>query len=566
MKYRNTYYEWLDSEFIDEESKKELNALIDEDEIENRFYKDLEFGTAGLRGLMGIGSNRMNVYTVKKATLGLGNYLNKIYDNPSVVIAYDTRFNSREFAKVTALVLNNIGIKTYIFKEETGTPILAYAINNLKASCGIVITSSHNPKEYNGYKVYLDDGGQIVFPHDDLIMDEIKEINVLSDIKMMDEQSSKIKGLYNTVPEGVTNMFINETSAITLKNIDLDAKKDVNILYTSLHGTGIHTMKQIFKIAGYTNFNTVKKQENFDPNFTTAPYPNPEEIDTFKYALDVAKTENPDIILATDPDSDRLGIMTKNSKGEYELLSGNIVGAIFAEYILSNNFNYTNRDFVVKSIVSTRLINQICDEYDVNCMNVLTGCKWIADKIENNYTGGNFIFGFEESIGYMVDPYVRDKNGFSAAVLIAEIVTDLKLNNKTLYDYIEEIYEKYGYFYEKTHSIYFKGVTGIDKINSIMDSVANNKIKKFKRFVIESISNYNTKTNISLRSKRIKDLDIPSSNVIEFNFTNGSWFIIRPSGTEPKIKLYFGVNGKNMKQCLKEYETLRNAVFKTLNI
>ena len=513
------YNEWLNSDFISEEDRKILEDMTDE-EIEDAFSKTLEFGTAGIRGIMGVGTNRMNEYNIGKVTLGLANYLNKHYPNPTVVIGYDNRLNSREFAFLTALVLNNEGIKTYIFKDITSTPDVSFAVKYLKTTSGIVITSSHNSKEYNGYKVYNNKGGQIVPPEDDLI---IKEINSIPTYNIV-EKAPLNNPLFNYLDKTIDEEFNKENEKVIINKdlIDNYASK-LKITYTSLHGTGIKVMPFIFEKFGI-RYNLVNEQCKVDPEFTYAPEPNPEYEFNYDLAKKYAKDLDSDIILASDPDSDRMGLLYK-SDNEYKMLTGNQIGTIFTYYLL-NNLKIVKNNYIVRSIVSTSIVDKIADYYNAKVIEVLTGCKNIAKVKENDPE--NYLFGFEESLGYMFDINIGDKNSFSASIFMIEILCYLKSNDMTLEDYLEEIYNKFGYNITKTDSITYEGINGKEKMNQIMDNLRNS-----------NIFNELEKIDYSTRDDDLK------TNAIKFIMNDNEYFIVRPSGTEPKIKLYFIVNDKN---------------------
>ena len=516
------YNEWLNSEFISEEDRKILEDMTDE-EIEDAFFKDLEFGTAGIRGKMGVGTNRMNTYNIGKVTLGLANYLNKHYPNPSVVIGYDTRHNSREFAFRTALVLNHEGIKTYLFRDITSTPEVSFAVKYLKTSSGIVITSSHNAKIYNGYKVYNNKGGQIVPPEDDLI---IKEINSITNYNLVEEAPLN-NPLFNYLDKDIDEEFNEENEKVIINRdlIDEYASK-LKITYTSFHGTGIRVIPFILEKFGI-RYNLVNEQCKIDPDFTYAPEPNPEYEFNYDLSKKYAKELGSDIILASDPDSDRMGVLYK-SGNDYKMLTGNQIGSIFTYYLL-NNKKIVKDNYIVRSIVTTNLVDKIADYNNAKVIEVLTGCKNIA-KVKDN-DPDNYLFGFEESLGYMFDINVNDKNTFSASIFLIEILCYLKSINKTLGDYLDEIFIKYGYYETKTDSITYEGIDGKEKMSMIMDKLRKENI-------------FNEQERIDYLNKK-GDL---RTNAIKFILNDNEYFMIRPSGTEPKIKVYYIVNDINLEQ------------------
>ena len=539
------YYEWLNNEYIDNEDKKILKNMSKE-EIEESFYENLSFGTAGIRGKMGLGSNKINKYTIGKVTVGLSNYLNKKYDNPSVVIAYDTRNNSKDFALETALILNYYGIKTYLFKEVTSTPELSYSVKYLNTQAGIVITSSHNSKEYNGYKVYNALGGQIVAPEDELIINEINNINSLKLIKTAPLNNE----LFNYVDDNEHISFVNENKKVIIDN-ELIKKysKDINITYSSLHGVGLKTAKEIFNDLGF-NYNIVKEQCTYDGDFKTAPEPNPEYIDNYKLSIENTKENNSDIILMTDPDADRIGVMYKNNNNEYKLINGDFLGALFSYYIV-NNTDIKDNSYMIRSIVTSPLIDKIAKSKNIDIYEVLTGCKNIA-SMKNTLKDKNYIFGYEESLGYMFNIDVNDKNGFSSMICILEILCYCKNNHITLEDYINRIYSEFGYNFKETLSFVSKNVNYKDIINNLMNKFRNNEFK-FKN------NNY-TIIDYTKKSGGLK------TNALKYIFKNDSYIIIRPSGTEPKIKVYVGACDEEKENAIDKINILINDVNSLINI
>ena len=525
------YNYWLNSNFLSEEDKKILENMSDE-EIEGAFCKELEFGTAGIRGIMGLGTNRLNTYNIGKVTLGLANYLNKHYPNPSVVIGYDTRHNSREFAFRTALVLNNEGIKTYVFKDITSTPSVSFAVKYLKTTSGIVITSSHNAKIYNGYKVYNNKGGQIVPPEDDLI---IKEVNSITDYNLIKEAPLN-NPLFNYVDEEVEQEFNEENEKVIInKNVIDEYSGKLKITYTSLHGTGIRVVPFILEKYGI-RYNLVNEQCKIDPNFTYAPEPNPEYEFNYDLAKEYAKELDSDVIISSDPDSDRMGVLYKEDD-DYVMLTGNQIGTIFTYYLL-NNLKIVKDNYIVRSIVSTNIVDKIADYYNAKVVEVLTGCKNIAKVKEED--PNNYLFGFEESLGYMYDINIGDKNSFSAIIFLIEILCYLKSENRTLGDYLDEIYKKFGYNLTKTDSITYEGIDGKDKMDEIMNNLRNNNM-----FGEQEKIDYST-----------RDDDL-KTNAIKFIMNENEYFIVRPSGTEPKIKVYYIVNYNDQEEA---YNKLRDLI------
>ena len=512
MNYKEKYNEWLNGNFLSKEDNVTLKNMTEE-EIKENFSSDLTFGTAGIRGIMGLGTNRISKYTISRVTQGLSNYLNKKYSNPSVVIAYDTRKNSKEFAISTALILNNNGIKTYIYSDVASTPELSFAVIYLKCSAGIVITSSHNASIYNGYKVYNNLGSQIVYPEDVEILNEINNINDYSSIK----EASFDNELYNELNEEIRNAFIEENLKVIInKNIIDKYSKEVKITYTSLHGTGMKIAPIIFNMLN-VNVNYVQEQCIEDSDFTSAKEPNPEIVDNYDLAIKYAEIIGSDVIIASDPDSDRLGVMIKTDS-EYELLNGNIVGMIFANYILENSNNLDNK-YLVRSIVTSDMLDKIANNYNIKVKEVLTGCKNIA-KIRNE-NKNNYLFGFEESLGYMFNININDKNCFSSIISLIEILSYLKSKNMSIYEYIISLYKKYGYYYEKTTSVVYSGVDGMQIMNNIMNNLRSNNLLNY------------VKIDYLNREDELK------SNCIKYIVDDNTYIMIRPSGTEPKIKIYF---------------------------
>lgn len=548
VNYMDMYKRWLN---FDEDTKNELLNL-DEKEIKERFYKELEFGTGGLRGIIGAGTNRMNVYTVRKATQGLANYIkNKGIENASVAIAYDSRKFSDRFAKEAALVLNANGIKTYMYKELRPTPMLSFAVRYLKTTAGIVITASHNPKEYNGYKVYWSDGGQITEEHAEGILKEISKVDY-DDILTMDFEKAVDLGLFNYIDDEVETAYINLVKGLTVnKDIVEKAKNDLKIIYTPLHGTGNKPVRRVLEEIGYKNVYIVKEQENPDPNFSTVKYPNPEEHEVFKRAIEMAKELEADLIIGTDPDCDRVGVVVKNKEGEYIVLTGNQTGALLTHYILEN-LKTTGRmpknPVVIKTIVTTEMARRIAKSYEVEVIDVLTGFKYIGEKIKEFEEKQNkdFVFGFEESYGYLSGTFVRDKDGVIASMLICEMAAFYKLKGMTLYEGLISLYEKYGYFKEDLKSITLEGIEGSQRIKEIMDMLRNNPPKEIAEIKVREVKDYLKGIN-----------DLPKSNVIQLVLDDDSIITARPSGTEPKIKFYFAARGKSYKDTEERLEKIK---------
>lgn len=570
--YMQKYNKWLADPVIDEKSKKELKAIEgNEEEIKERFYKDLEFGTAGLRGIIGVGTNRMNKYTVTKATQGLANYIiKKGGQDKGVAIAYDSRRMSDIFSEETALCLNANGIKTYKFETLRPTPELSFAVRELGCISGIVITASHNPPEYNGYKVYWDDGAQIVEPIDAEIIQEVNNITDLSSIKTMNKENAIQQGLYNVIGKEIDDRYIEELKKLIInKDAINEMRKDIKIVYTPLHGTGGMLVKRILKEIGFENVYVVKEQEEPDGNFPTVDYPNPEDSKAFKLALELAKKVDADIVLANDPDADRLGVYVKDTKtGEYIQFNGNMTGNLIAEYILSQKHEkgqLTANSAVIKTIVSSNLTDAICDYYGVKLFETLTGFKNIAKIIrgfEENNNNYNCLFSYEESYGCIIGTHARDKDGIVAVMMLSEMVAYYKKQNKTLWDVLNEMYERYGYYKEKNFSIVHKGIEGAEKIKQMMENMRNNTPKTLGEYTVQSVGDYLTgkvKNNITGAET---STGMAKSNVLYYELNDDAWCAIRPSGTEPKIKFYIGVKGKNMEDADKKLSEIEKELLK----
>ena len=570
MNYLEEYKKWCESDEFDEETKKELIEIKDnQEEIEDRFYKELEFGTAGLRGIIGAGTNRMNKYVVGKATQGLANYILKQgTGDKGVAISYDSRRMSPEFSKYSALVLNANGIKTYLFRSLRPVPELSFAVRELGCTAGIMITASHNKPQYNGYKVYWDDGAQIISPVDKSIMDEVKAITDYKAIKEISEQDAVSQGLFKIIGKEIDNKYIEELKKCVLNpQIIREYGKDLKIVYTPLHGAGREMSQRILKELGFENVYTVPEQEEPDERFPTVDYPNPESKEAFKMALDLAKKIDSDLVLATDPDADRLGIYAKDAKSrEYKVFTGNMSGLLIAEYRLSQMREkgiLPNNGMLVSTIVSSNLAKSISKEYNIECREVLTGFKYIGEQIkieEQKPNGKKYLFGFEESYGCLISDYARDKDGISAVMSLCEAAAYYKSKGITLWDQMINIYEKYGYYNEGQVSITLEGSSGAEKIKQMMDNLRNNlplQIGKYKVLVFKDIANNIVKDMVT---GNITETGLPKSNVLYFELENDAWCCVRPSGTEPKIKLYFGVKSNSLENAKKDLEELKNAM------
>jgi len=571
MEYLEKYNEWLNNEIFDAETKKELIEIKkDEDEIKERFYKDLEFGTAGLRGIMGAGTNRMNKYTVTKATQGLANYIIKQGgEKRGVAIAFDSRNMSPEFSEEAALCLNANGIKTYRFNTLRPTPELSFAVRKLGCIAGIVVTASHNPSEYNGYKVYWEDGAQIVAPKDIEIIEEVNNVKDYSKIKFMEKKEAIEKGLFTEIGNEIDEAYMQELEKLVLnKDIINKEQKDIKIVYTPLHGTGNIPVQTILKRLGFENVYVVPEQELPDGNFTTVSYPNPEDPKAFKLALDLAKKVDADIVLATDPDADRLGVYAKDSKtGRYMSFTGNMSGLLIAEYELSQKKEKNilpENGALIKTIVSSNMADAITKEYNIKLIEVLTGFKYIGEQIklfEKNHDY-EYLFGFEESYGCLVGTHARDKDAIVAVMALCEAAAFYKDKGLTLWDEMINIYEKYGYYKEGLVSVTMKGIEGAEKIKAILEKIRNNPPKKLGYHKVIEARDYETKKIFNYVENKESLSTLPKSNVIYFDLEDAAWCCIRPSGTEPKVKFYMGVKGNSMEDSDVKLENLKEAVNK----
>ena len=569
--YKQKYEEWCNNQAIDEKDKEELKSIKDnEEEIKDRFYQDLEFGTAGLRGVIGIGTNRMNKYTVTKATQGLANYIVKHQGQErGVVIAYDCRIMSEEFSKQAALCLNANGIKTYRFDSLRPTPELSYAVRTLGCIAGIVITASHNPPEYNGYKVYWDDGAQIVEPVDKEIIEEVNNITDLSSIKTMQENQAIEKGLYNVIGKEIDDKYIAELKKLVVNQDAIkQMQKDIKIVYSPLHGTGNVLVQRILKEIGFENVYIVKEQELPDGKFPTVSYPNPEDEKAFKLALELAKKVDADVVLANDPDADRLGVYAKDTKtGNYIQFNGNMTGNLIAEYILSQkkqNGTLPQNGAVIKTIVSSNLTDAIAQNYGVKLFSTLTGFKNIAKIIRNFEENNSYecLFSYEESYGCIIGTHARDKDGIVAVMTVCEAAAYYKKQGLSLWDQMQKIYEKYGYYKEKQFSIVLKGQEGSIQIKKMMEQMRKNPPTKIGSYTVRAIGDYSTQIINNLETGKQESTNLPKSNVLYYDLDKNSWCCVRPSGTEPKIKFYMGVCGASMEEADNELEVLEKEIRK----
>ncbi len=571
MNYKDEYKKWCEDPSFDEETKKELISIKDdEEEIKDRFYKELEFGTAGLRGVIGMGTNRMNKYTVGKATQGLANYiLEQGTQDMGVAISYDSRRMSDEFSLQTALILNANGIKTYLFESLRPVPELSFAVRQLKCTAGIMITASHNPPKYNGYKVYWDDGSQIVAPRDKDIINKVRSIADFKEIKTISKEEAIEKGLFNVIGKEMDDKYI-ETLKSKILNPEIvkEQGKDLKIVYTPLHGTGNTIAERLLNELGFKNVYVVPEQAKPDGNFPTVDYPNPEDKKAFKLALELAKKVDADVVLATDPDADRLGIYAKDTKtGEYMPYTGNMSALLIAEYRISQmkEKNILPEDgMFITTIVSSDLAKAIAANYGLECIEVLTGFKNIGavmKKAEENHDK-TYVFGFEESYGCLIGDYARDKDGIAAVMSLCEAAAYYRAQGITLWDQMNNIYEKYGYYKENQVSIVLEGAEGAEKIKEMMTSMRNKDVEQIGKYKVLCFKDVDRDYVKDMTTGEESKTGLPKSNVLYYQLENNSWCCVRPSGTEPKIKLYFGVKGTSAGNATEELELLKDAMVK----
>ena len=574
MDYKEVYNQWLENPYFDEDTKAELKAIEnDENEIKERFYMDLEFGTAGLRGIIGAGTNRMNIYVVRRATQGLANYILKVgKESQGVAIAYDSRHMSPEFAQESALCLAANGIKAYIFESLRPTPELSFAVRHLGCAAGINITASHNPSEYNGYKVYWEDGAQITPPHDSGIMAEVKAISDWNTVKTMDKAQAEAAGLYQVIGQAIDDAYMAELKKQVLHMDAIQAEgKNLKIVYTPLHGTGNIPARRILKELGFENVYVVKEQELPNGDFPTVSYPNPEASEAFELGLKLAKEIDADLVLATDPDADRLGVRVKDKNGEYHDLTGNMSGCLLANYEIGQkkaiNGSLPEDGALIKTIVTSNLADAIARGYGVKLIEVLTGFKYIGQQILGfeNSGKGTYLFGFEESYGCLIGTYARDKDAIVATMALCEAAAYYKTQGKTLWDAMIEMYEQYGYYKDAIQSVTLKGIEGLAKIQEIMDTLRKNPPAEFAGHKVLSFRDYKKATITDLATGEVKPTGLPNSNVLYYDLTDDAWVCVRPSGTEPKVKFYYGVKGSSMEEADQKSETMGKAVLDMVN-
>ncbi len=563
------YKNWLEHPYFDEPTKSELAAIANNHkEIEDRFYRDLEFGTGGLRGLIGAGTNRMNRYVVRKTSQGLANFLkNQKSTALSIAIAYDSRHKSREFAEESARVFTRNGIKTYLFDELKPTPELSFAVRHLHCNAGIVITASHNPKEYNGYKVYGEDGGQLPLELSNAVLAEVDAISDITTIQVMELDKAKATGLLVMIGQQVDDAYMTALKSLSVTRLD----QDINypIIYTPIHGSGNKPVRRILKEVGFNHVYVVPQQELPDPDFSTVKYPNPEERAVFELAIEMARQKDAEMIIGTDPDCDRIGVVVRNRDGQYATLSGNQTGCLMMEFILNNlqqQGRLPSNGFVVKTIVTTELARAIAKAYQVKLIEVLTGFKFIGEQILLREDRGNekYLFGFEESYGYLAGTFARDKDAVVAAMLIAQMFAWYKSRGMTLDDGMTELYEKYGFAREGLDSFTLKGKDGLEKIQQAMSLLRQKKAELFGNIGIKAVRDYECGIRTVVETGKEEPTGLPESNVLYYETVNDFWFCVRPSGTEPKIKIYYGVTGQTLMESEKALELLKNQVLSVL--
>ncbi len=555
MEYREKYEEWLNDPYFDEAAKEELRSIAEDgNEIKERFYKDLEFGTAGLRGIIGAGTNRMNIYTVRKATQGLANYIiSKDGQKKGVAIAYDSRRMSPEFADEAALCLAANRIKAYVFESLRPTPELSYAVRSLGCIAGINITASHNPPEYNGYKVYWEDGAQITPPHDKGIMDEVKAVTEYNTVKTMGLEEAKAAGMYEVIGAAVDDGYIAELKKQVIHQDSIDAVgRELKIVYSPLHGTGNIPARRILKELGFENVYVVKEQELPDGEFPTVSYPNPEAKEAFELGLKLAKEVDADLVLATDPDADRLGVYVKDAKsGEYKVLTGNMSGCLLADYEIGQRkalYGLPDDGYLIKTIVTSNLADAIAKGYGIGLIEVLTGFKFIGQQILGFETAGkgSYLFGFEESYGCLIGTHARDKDAIVATMALCEAAAYYKTQGKTLWDAMVDMYDKYGYYKDDIQSITLKGIEGLQKIQEILETLRKNPPAEVGGYQVVKARDYQAETIKDIATGEVTGTGLPKSNVLYYDLTDDAWLCVRPSGTEPKVKFYYGIKGASL--------------------
>jgi len=573
MNWETTYEKWIQTPSLDKELKEHLNELKSNHLIlKESFYRNLEFGTGGMRGEIGPGTNRMNIYTIRKASAGFAKYIESFGEeakNRGVAIAYDSRYKSPEFAMEAAKTLATFGIKAYVFKELRPTPELSFAVRELNCFGGIVITASHNPPEYNGFKVYGDDGGQLPPAAADQVIDLVNSFHNELEIQVKDEKELIEKGFIHTLDEKMDTLYVDQLKTVIVNN-ELVKKegKDLKIVFTPLHGTALVPATMALKAVGFENVTIVEEQAKADPNFTTVKSPNPEEHAAFEYAIRYGKEIDADVLIATDPDADRLGIATKDENGEYVILTGNQTGALMLHYLLSQSENVPSNAVLLKTIVTSEFGQVIASSFGIKTIDTLTGFKFIGEKIKeyeqtNEYS---FLFGYEESYGYLIKPFVRDKDAVQATVLAAEIATYYKSKGMTLFEGLHSLYEKYGFYLEGLKSLTLKGIEGTEKIQEILTNYRQNPPKQINGLHVLSVEDYKLQEKTLLKTGEKEQILLPKSNVLKYHLEDGSWVCLRPSGTEPKIKFYFGIVGETHQDSIQKLNSLEQSFMEKIQI
>ncbi|MBH0230691.1 phospho-sugar mutase [Halobacillus yeomjeoni] len=565
--WKEQYNRWKEYKELDEKLSSELDAIVsDEQSLEDAFYKNLEFGTGGMRGKLGPGTNRMNIYTVRKAAEGLASYVNdQGLSKRGVAIAYDSRYMSKEFAVETARVLGHHGIPSYVFTSLRPTPELSFAVRHLQAAAGVVVTASHNPPEYNGFKAYNEDGGQLPPLQAESMIDFVNQVENELQVEVADQKELEDNGLLKWVDEEVDQAYLEKLKTVTVKP---EIEKDISLVFTPLHGTARDLVEKGLKQSGFSSIHIVEEQAKPDPEFTTVASPNPEEHQAFEMAIDQGKSIGADLLMATDPDADRLGVAVPDGTGDYKVLTGNQTGALMLDYILEHTPNLPDNGQLIKTIVTSEFGRVIANSHNISTLDTLTGFKFIGEKIrEYEQTGDHtFLFGYEESYGYLVKDFARDKDAVQAAVLIAEVGAYWKNQGMTLIDALEELYQKHGYFLEDLLSVKLEGKSGADTIEKIMDDFRNADIKEVGGKKVVAIEDYATTVRRYIEGDTTEEIDLPTSNVLKFILEDDCWFCLRPSGTEPKIKFYFGVKTESKAKSEQLIESLKDTVNERLHV
>ncbi|MCP8617494.1 phospho-sugar mutase [Salirhabdus salicampi] len=566
MSWEKEYKKWLEFDTLNGDLRVQLEKMIDEGAIKESFYNNLEFGTGGMRGELGPGINRMNIYTVRRAAEGLANYIEEkgaAFKKRGVVVAYDSRHFSQEFAIETAKVMGAHNIPTYIFTSLRPTPELSFAVRYLKTAAGVMITASHNPPEYNGYKVYNEEGGQVPPEQAEQIIQKVNKVEDELTVPVLTKEELEQKQLLRWIDEEIDKEYLRRLKEISLNPTILKEHADnLNVVFTPLHGTSYHLVKEGLGQIGIRNVNIVEEQATPDPEFSTVQSPNPEEHQAFEMAIQYGEKTNADILIGTDPDADRLGVAVKNHNDVYQVLTGNQLGALLLDYILKNTEQLPDNGVLIKTIVTSEFGKAIASHYGVKTLNTLTGFKFIGEKIQEfEETGQNtFLFGYEESYGFLISDFARDKDAVQAAVLACEMAAVYKAEGKSLYEALEELYEKHGYYLEDLHSITLKGIEGTEKIKNIMSKFRKDPIVEIGSMSVEVVEDYQSQERRHLRSGEIEPIHLPKSNVVKFVLNDDCWFCLRPSGTEPKIKFYFAVKSNSYRNSLQKLEEIKDHV------